>query len=118
MVNLASETPVRHIIEERLLIRKESAYGECRCERPVDRAVGPECEELAYLERRILRHRVALSLSERCRIILPCADGLTSKDVAIAWPPRTHSWQVASSIVEGSLRRSARRSSQRALAML
>src|SRR6202034_1504255 len=39
-------------------------------------------EERAYLERQVRRHRVARSLSERCRVILRCADGLTSKDVA------------------------------------
>jgi transposase len=38
-------------------------------------------EEKAYLERQVRRHRVARSLSERCRIILRCADGLTSKAV-------------------------------------
>jgi hypothetical protein len=41
-------------------------------------------EERAYLERQIRRHRVARSLSERCRIILRCADGLASKEVAMA----------------------------------
>jgi transposase len=40
-------------------------------------------EERAYLERQFRRHRVARSLSERCRIILGCADGLASKDVAV-----------------------------------
>src|SRR5215467_5268716 len=39
-------------------------------------------EERAYLERQVRRHRVARSLSERCRIILRCADGLPSKSVA------------------------------------
>jgi hypothetical protein len=39
-------------------------------------------QERAYLERQVRRHRVARSLSERCRIILRCADGLASKDVA------------------------------------
>jgi transposase len=38
-------------------------------------------EERAYLERQVRRHRVARSLSERCRIILRCADGFTSKAV-------------------------------------
>lgn len=36
----------------------------------------------AYLERQVRRHRVARSLSERCRAILRCADGLPSKSVA------------------------------------
>lgn len=40
-------------------------------------------EEKAYLERQVRRHRVARSLSERCRIILRCADGLTSKAVGV-----------------------------------
>ena len=39
-------------------------------------------EERAYLERQVRRHRVARSLSERCRVILRCADRLASKDVA------------------------------------
>jgi hypothetical protein len=65
-------------------------------------------QERPYLERQVRRHRVARSLSERCRVILRCADGLASKDVACrARPPRTHSWQVASPIFEGSLRWSA-----------
>jgi transposase len=39
-------------------------------------------QERAYLERQVRRRRVARSLSERCRVILRCADGLASKDVA------------------------------------
>ena len=39
-------------------------------------------KERAYLERQVRRRRVARSLSERCRVILRCADGLPSKDVA------------------------------------
>jgi len=39
-------------------------------------------DERAYLERQVRRHRVARSLSERCRIILRCADGVPSKSVA------------------------------------
>src|SRR5271169_3459184 len=39
-------------------------------------------DERAYLERQVRRHRVARSLSERCRVILRCADGVASKDVA------------------------------------
>src|SRR5262252_6181000 len=39
-------------------------------------------EERAYLERQVRRYRVARSLSERCRIILRCAEGLPSKSVA------------------------------------
>lgn len=39
-------------------------------------------EERSYLERQVRRHRVARSLSERCRMILRCADGLRSKAVA------------------------------------
>src|SRR5271168_760117 len=40
-------------------------------------------QERAYLERQVRRHRVARSLSERCRVILRCADDLPSKDVAV-----------------------------------
>ena len=39
-------------------------------------------EERAYLERQVSRHRVARSLSERCRVILRCADALSGKSVA------------------------------------
>nr|WP_255326539.1 helix-turn-helix domain-containing protein [Sphingobium sp. EM0848] len=39
-------------------------------------------DERAYLERQVRRHRVARSLSERCRIVLRCADGMQSKQVA------------------------------------
>src|SRR5215813_7783468 len=49
--------------------------------RPVARLV-LRVEEQTYLERQVRRHRVARSLSERCRIILRCADGSPSKSVA------------------------------------
>src|SRR4051794_4102706 len=39
--------------------------------------------EREYLERQVRRRRVARSMSERCRIILRCADGIPSKAVAI-----------------------------------
>ena len=39
-------------------------------------------QEQSYLERQVRRHRVARSLSDRCRVILRCADGIASKDVA------------------------------------
>ena len=38
-------------------------------------------QERTYLERQVRRHRVARSLSERCRAILRCAHGLQSKSV-------------------------------------
>ena len=64
--------------------------------------------ERSYLERQVRRRRVARSLSERCRVILRCADGLSSKSAAAELGrARTHSWQVASSFFEGSLRWSA-----------
>jgi DNA-binding CsgD family transcriptional regulator len=47
--------------------------------RPVARLL-LSAQERSYLEFR--RHRVARSLSERCRVILRCADGLPSKAVA------------------------------------
>jgi transposase len=40
-------------------------------------------DEREYLERQVRRRRVARSMSERCRIILRCADGIPSKAVAI-----------------------------------
>ena len=40
-------------------------------------------EEGSHLERQDRRRRVARSLSDRCRMILRCADGLTNKAVAI-----------------------------------
>jgi transposase len=39
-------------------------------------------EERDYLERQVRRRRASRSLSERCRIILRCADGISSKVVA------------------------------------
>ena len=39
-------------------------------------------EERAYLEHQVRRHRVARSLSDRCRIVLKCAEGLPGKLVA------------------------------------
>jgi len=42
------------------------------------------------LERRVRRHRVARSPPERCRVILRCADGLTSKDVAAEFGHHEH----------------------------
>jgi len=39
-------------------------------------------EEREYLKRQVRRNRVARSLSDRCRVILRCADGLPSKSVA------------------------------------
>jgi transposase len=39
-------------------------------------------DERAYLERQVRRYRAARSSSERCRVILRCADGIPSKTVA------------------------------------
>jgi transposase len=49
--------------------------------RPVEPLVLSD-EERGYLERQVRRHRVARSFSDRCRMILRCADGLASKAVA------------------------------------
>ena len=49
--------------------------------RPVE-ALVLTAEERGYLERQVRRHRVPRSLSERCRVVLRCADGLQSKQVA------------------------------------
>jgi transposase len=39
-------------------------------------------DERSYLEQQVRRHRTPRSLSDRCRIILRCADGLTSKELS------------------------------------
>jgi len=39
-------------------------------------------EERAYLERHVRRHHAPRSLSDRCRIILGCSEGLSNKEVA------------------------------------
>ena len=39
-------------------------------------------DEREHLERQVRRRRATRSMSERCRIILRCADGITSKVVA------------------------------------
>jgi transposase len=78
----SSETEVNYIINERSERWKESADGESLCEgRPIA-PLALSAQERAYLERQVRRQRVARSLSERCRVILRCADGLPSKSVA------------------------------------
>ena len=47
-------------------------------------------EERAYLERQVRRHRVARSFSDRCRMILRCADGLSSKAVGVELGAHEH----------------------------
>lgn len=49
--------------------------------RPIEPLV-LSAQEQPYLERQVRRHRVARSLSGRCRATLRCADGLPSKSVA------------------------------------
>lgn len=39
-------------------------------------------DERSFLEGQVRRHKVARSLSDRCRMILLCAGGLQSKEVA------------------------------------
>ncbi len=39
-------------------------------------------EERAFLEAQLRRHKAARSLSDRCRIVLRCAAGLSNKEVA------------------------------------
>ena len=36
-------------------------------------------DERGFLEAQLRRHKAARSLSDRCRIVLRCADGLSSK---------------------------------------
>lgn len=45
-------------------------------------AVVLSAEERSFLERQVRRRRVAQGMSDRCRIVLRCAAGLTSKAVA------------------------------------
>lgn len=63
---------------------KESACGECRYERPADCAVGAESAGADVPGEASSSSSCcpARSLSERCRAILRCADGLPSKSVA------------------------------------
>ena len=61
----------------------------------VGRPIAPlvlSSDERAYLERQVRRRGVARSLSERCRVILRCADGVPSKSVAneLGVPRRDH----------------------------
>ncbi len=60
-------------------------------------------QERTYLERQVRRHRVARSLSERCRD--PAMRGWSAKQVCgcRTRSPRTRRWQIASPICEGSL---------------
>ncbi len=39
-------------------------------------------EERSFLEAQLRKHKAERSLSDRCRIVLKCAEGLTSKEVA------------------------------------
>ena len=62
-------------------------------------------EERSYLERQARRRRVARSLSDRRRMILRCADGLTNKAVAIEiGVHEPHGRQVAPPLPEGAHR--------------
>ena len=54
---------------------------ERRVGRPVA-AVALSAEERSFLERQARGRRVARGMSDRCRIVLRCADGLTNKAVA------------------------------------
>jgi hypothetical protein len=68
-------------------------------------------DEREYLKRQVQRYRVARSLSDRCRVILGCAEGAPQQVRCGAWLPRAHSWQVASALSEGPHRRTAGRGS-------
>jgi len=64
-------------------------------------------DERAYLERQVRRHRVSRSFSDRCSMILRCADGLSSKDVGTELGVHEHTvgkWRRR--FFEGSYRRS------------
>ena len=45
-------------------------------------AVVLSAEERAFLDGQVRRHKAPRSLSDRCRMILLCADGLQSNEVA------------------------------------
>lgn len=45
-------------------------------------AIALSDEERGFLQAQLRRHKAARSLSDRCRIVLRCADGLTSKEIA------------------------------------
>ena len=60
-----------------------------RLGRPIA-ALNLSADERAYLERQVRRHRVPRSFSDRCRMILRCADGLSSKSVGVELGVREH----------------------------
>lgn len=63
---------------ERYRVRAEISGSEVMANatgRPIAPLVLSSAER-AYLERQVRRHRVARSFSERCRVILRCADGV------------------------------------------
>jgi len=71
-------------------------------------------QERANLERQVRRYRVARSVSEPMSRHSAMFGRLGEQGCGCrARPPRTHSWQVASPIFEGSLRWSACRGSPR-----
>lgn len=45
-------------------------------------AIDLSVDERGFLETELRKHKAARSLSDRCRIVLRCADGLNSKEVA------------------------------------
>src|SRR5262249_61423618 len=103
---------VNYIIEERSGAWKESADGECTCEGPAGRAVEAECGRAdlfaaasASPPRRPLAVRAVPHHSSLCGRIAQ----QVRRDRAGA--ARTHGWQMAAPLPEGSLRRAARRGS-------
>ena len=66
-------------------------------------------EERAFLEAQVRRHKAARSLSDRCRMILLCAEGLQSKEVAERLGVHEHTvGKVAQAFREGPDRRAHR----------
>ena len=55
----------------------------------------------AFLEAQVRRHKAPRSLSDRCRMVLLCAQGLQNKQVAARLYPRAHSWQMAPPVRSG-----------------
>lgn len=81
------------VVDSSNLCRGERLW-ECRCERPADRAVSAQSARAQNLERQVRRHRVAMSLFERCRAILRCARRFL-KDRCDGLPDEAHPWRPA-----------------------
>lgn len=69
-------------------------------------AISLSDEERDFLEAQLRRHNAARSLSGRCRMLLRCADGVTSKEIAAELGHSEHTvgkwrWRFAEYRIEG-----------------